>query len=171
MNLLSLARQFLAKDLTAQDVHESNAGGSGGKKKKKPSEKIPTVGSTEKFAQVLKVDDSHGLVLGWAIVCKRDGKDYVDLQNDIIPEDVMLSAAVDFMASPRVAKEMHEGEPKGSILFAFPMTEDIAKAFGIETKTSGLMVAMKPDSPEMLAKFKDGTYTGFSIGGSIQETF
>jgi hypothetical protein len=27
----------------------------------------------------------------------------------------------------------------------------IAKAFGVETKTTGLMIAMKPDSDEMLA--------------------
>jgi hypothetical protein len=77
----------------------------------------------------------------------------------------MISSAIDFMQHSRVAKEMHSGESAGSVLFAFPMTEDIAKAFGIETKTTGLMIAMKPDSADMLEKFKDGTYTGFSIGG------
>jgi hypothetical protein len=40
-----------------------------------------------------------------------------------------------------------------------------AKAFGVETKTTGLMIAIKPDSDDMLAKFRDGTLTGFSIGG------
>jgi hypothetical protein len=29
------------------------------------------------------------------------------------------------------------------------------------------MVAAKP-SPEVLAKFADGTYTGFSIGGTVE---
>lgn len=119
----------------------------------------------EASGAIIKVDEGHGLVLGWAIVCKRDGEDYVDLQNDHIPEDAMLAASVDFMQNSRVAKEMHAGESKGSIVFAFPMTTDIAKAFGVETKTTGLMVAMKPDSADMLAKFRDGTYTGFSIGG------
>lgn len=121
---------------------------------------------TTKFAEVLKVDDSLGLVLGWAIVCKKDGADYFDLQEDCIPEASMLSAAVDFMQNSRVAKEMHAGEASGTVLFAFPLTEDIAKAFGIETKTTGLMIAMKPDSDDILGKFKDGVYTGFSIGGS-----
>jgi hypothetical protein len=124
---------------------------------------------TAKFAEVLKVDESLGLVLGWAIVCKKDGADYWDLQEDHIPESSMLSAAIDFMQHSRVAKEMHSGESAGSVVFAFPMTEDIAKAFGIETKTTGLMIAIKPMDGGMLAKFKDGTYTGFSIGGSRLE--
>jgi hypothetical protein len=120
---------------------------------------------TTKFAEILKVDDSLGLVLGWAIVCKKDGCDYFDLQEDNIPEASMLSAAVDFMQNSRMAKEMHAGEAAGTVIFAFPLTEDIAKAFGIETKTTGLMIAMKPDSDEMLAKFRNGELTGFSIGG------
>ena len=119
----------------------------------------------ETGAEFVKVDEALGLVLGWAIVCKKDGEDYYDLQDDHIPEDAMLRASVDFMQNSRMAKEMHEGESKGSILFAFPMTTDIAKAFGIETKTTGLLIAMKPDSDETLQKFRDGTYTGFSIGG------
>jgi hypothetical protein len=35
---------------------------------------------------------------------------------------------------------------------------------GVETRTTGLMVAYKPP-PEVLAKFVDGTYKGFSIEG------
>ncbi|GGB00496.1 hypothetical protein GCM10011491_30870 [Brucella endophytica] len=116
-------------------------------------------------AQVFKVDEGLGLVFGWAIVCKVDGKEYYDTQGDFIPEDAMLKAAADFMANSRMAKEMHEGGEKGSVLFAWPMTADIAKAMGIESKQTGLMIAMKPSSPEMLAKFKSGEFTGFSIGG------
>ena len=175
---------LLRKDSpVAADVHVSNAGGQGKPKKPKKfkdaldEEHLPVTnmtlaaqavtgqGKTEKFAQVLKVDDGLGLVFGWAIVCKRDGEAYWDLQEDHIPEDAMLSATVDFMQGGAMAKEMHTGDGKGTVLFAFPLTEDIAKAFGLETKTTGLMVAMKPSSADMLAKFKDGTYTGFSIGG------
>jgi len=116
-------------------------------------------------AQVFKVDEGLGLVFGWAIVCNQDGEPYFDTQGDHIPESAMLKAAADFMANSRVAKEMHAGESKGSVVFAWPMTADIAKAMGIETKQTGLMIAMKPDSAEMLAKFKSGEFTGFSIGG------
>lgn len=115
--------------------------------------------------EVLKVDASLGLVFGYAIVCKQDGKPYFDLHGDHIPEDAMVKAASDFMLNSRMAKEMHIGEGKGSIVFAFPMTEDIAKSFGIdEIKQTGLMIAMKPDAT-MLKRFESGELSGFSIGG------
>lgn len=116
-------------------------------------------------AEVLKVDSSLGLVMGYAIICKQeDGTPYFDLHNDHIPEDAMLEAATDFMLNSRVAKEMHVGGGKGSVIFAWPMTADIAKAFGLEVKKTGLMIAMKPDA-DMLKKFESGELTGFSIGG------
>lgn len=115
-------------------------------------------------SQVLKVDASQGLVLGWSVQCTQDGEPFYDSQGDHIPEDSMLAAASGFMQSARTAKAMHAGEPVGSIVFAWPMTAEVAKAFQIETPITGLMVAMKPDA-ESLAKFKSGEYTGFSIGG------
>lgn len=115
--------------------------------------------------RVSKVDRSLGLVMGWAMISKQDGKPYFDLQGDHIPEEVMLTAATDFMENSRAAKAMHAGPDRGSILFAFPMTEEIAKAFDFDTRgKTGLMVAAKFDE-DVLAKFDDGTYTGFSIGG------
>lgn len=116
---------------------------------------------------ICKVDTGLGLVFGWAIVCKKDGDDYFDVQGDHIPEDAMLDAATDFMLNSRMAKDMHkqDGELPGSVLFAFPMTTDVAKSFGIETNQTGLMIAMKPDDPEILRKFQVGERTGFSIGG------
>lgn len=115
--------------------------------------------------EVIKVDPSLGLVMGMAIICKEDGVDYFDVQGDHIPEDAMLKAALDFMENSQVAKEMHSGEEKGTVVFAWPLTTDIAKAFGIETSTTGLMIAVRPHDDEMLAKFKSGELTGFSIGG------
>lgn len=115
-------------------------------------------------AEVVKVSDELGLVFGWAITCKVDGESYFDSQGDHIPEDSMLKALADFMEHSRVAKEMHGGEQVGEVVFAFPLTAEVAKAMGIETKFTGAMVAMKP-GPEVLAKFRDGIYTGFSIGG------
>lgn len=116
-------------------------------------------------AEVVKVDDEIGIVFGWAMVSKDYGDDYWDVQEDNIPEDAMLKASADYMASDRIAKEMHFGEGKGTILFAFPLTTDIAKAMGIECRHTGLMIGMKPDTEELLNKFRTGEYTGFSIGG------
>ena len=121
--------------------------------------------SFEIRSEVAKVDDRLGLVMGFAIVCKQDGQEYFDLQGDHIPEDSMLKAALDFMEHSREAKEMHSGDAIGGVVFAWPMTEDIAKAFGMDTRTTGLMIAMRPDDPEVLEKFQLGELTGFSIGG------
>lgn len=115
--------------------------------------------------EVAKVDSELGLVFGYAIVSNIDGEPYFDSQGDHIPEDAMLKAATDFMMHSRVAKEMHDGEPVGSVVFAFPLTGEVAKSLGIECKKTGLLIAMKPDA-DTLKKFKDGTYTGFSIGGA-----
>lgn len=119
----------------------------------------------EKRVKFLKFDEPLGLVFGWAIICKEAGEDYWDRQDDHIPEEAMLKATTDFMINSQVAKEMHEGDPIGSILFAFPLTGDIAKAFGLQAERTGLMIAMKPANEDVLEKFRSGEYTGFSIGG------
>lgn len=115
---------------------------------------------------VCKVDDKLGLVFGYAMVSKIEGEPYFDLQGHHIPEDVMLKMLTDFMVDYNVAKDMHSGDQVGKYVFAFPLTEDIAKSLDIEAKKTGALVAMKPDSDELLQKFVSGEYTGFSIGGT-----
>ena len=115
-------------------------------------------------AEVFKVDEALGLVFGWGIICTEKGEDYFDTQGDHIPEDVMVTSTSDFMENARIAKDMHQGDQHGTIVHSFPLTKEIASAMGIETEKTGWMVAMKP-SAEILAKYADGTYTGFSIGG------
>lgn len=131
-------------------------------KEKVGGDVVPT--ETRKFAKVEGIDKKHGLVFGWGIVCKENGVDYVDVQDDHIPEDSMLEAAADFAKGARPGKEMHSGDDVGQHVFLFPLTSDIAKALGIETKKTGLLVGYMPP-PDMLAKFESGEYTGFSIGG------
>lgn len=121
-------------------------------------------------SEILKVDETLGLVFGFAIVCKDGGEDHYDLQGHHIPEDVMVDAATDFALNSRMAKDMHGqrergDEQTGSVAFMFPLTAETAKAFGLGTPPkTGLMIAMKPDAA-LLAKFASGEYTGFSIGG------
>jgi hypothetical protein len=131
-----------------------------------------------KVNDVLSVDEEHGLVLGFAIVCKVDGEDYYDLNVDVdgvhkgkrvpehITEDCMFKAAAEAVEAGQVAgNDMHDGPDSGSYHFMFPLTTEIAKALDITTKRTGLLVGYKPE-PEVLAKFKNGTYTGFSIEGA-----
>lgn len=121
-------------------------------------------------AQVLEVHKSLGLVVGFAIVSKVNGEDYYDFHGDHIPEDSMLKASIDFMKNSRVSGDMHkrdeDGTPEvdGEVVFAFPLTSDIAKSLDIETSKTGLLVGIMP-SRDVLAKFDSGEYTGFSIGG------
>ena len=117
-------------------------------------------------SEVAKVEVENGLVLGWGMVCTEKGEDHYDLQGDHIPESVMVKSTTDFMLNSRVAKEMHTGEAVGSIVHSFPLTKDAADKLGIITEKTGWLVAMKPDDPAVLQKYIDGTYTGFSIGGT-----
>lgn len=118
---------------------------------------------------IAKVDESLGLVFGWGIVCTEKGEPYFDTQGDHIPESAMVEAVSDFMLKSRIAGEMHarDGDAvvqDGAVVFSFPLTEEIAKAFEIECDRTGWLVAIKP-SAEVLEKFRSGDYTGFSIGG------
>ena len=125
--------------------------------------------ATKRFFEVAKVDDEHGLVFGFAIVSKINGEEYFDVQGDHIPEEAMLEASLDFMENSGAAKEMHQGDQIGKVVFAFPLTTDIARAMNVTTEKTGLMIAMKPTDPEVLNRFKSGEFTGFSIGGRRME--
>jgi len=177
----------LFKDATAQTVHARTALGNERDRKRRKFDAVTAMESRRRDGddeqggiaieddgivngqfdkcQVVKVDADLGLVFGFAIVCKRDGESYFDLQKDHITEPAMLKAATEFMLHSRMSKDMHAGDADGTVVFAFPLTSDIAKALDITTKQTGLLIAMKP-SADVFAKFKDGTYTGFSIGGS-----
>tara|TARA_R110000737_G_scaffold47134_4_gene67055 strand:+ start:15596 stop:15988 length:393 start_codon:yes stop_codon:yes gene_type:complete len=117
-------------------------------------------------SEILKVDESLGLVFGFAIICKVDGEDHFDLQADHVPEGVMLKGSLSFAKGKRMAKEMHKGDSVGDVVFMFPLTTEIAASLDIVTKHTGLLIAMQPDDPEVLRKFAEGEYTGFSIGGT-----
>jgi hypothetical protein len=127
---------------------------------------------------VCKTESKLGLVFGYALICTRkneagDFEPYFDtgsyddsgeLVSDHISEDEMLQAVTAFMEDARVAKEQHEGGPRGAVVHSFPLTADIAKALGWDVPMTGWVVAMKPD-PEMFKRFQSGELTGFSIGG------
>jgi hypothetical protein len=129
------------------------------------------------IAKVSSISDELGVVFGWAIVCTEKGKPYYDLNIDWegpyagervpehIPEPTMLKACLEFMdTADRPGNEMHAGPELGKFVCAFPLTADIAKAMGITSEKTGLMVGYMPP-PAVLAKFKSGEYTGFSIEG------
>lgn len=123
----------------------------------------------QKAVSVEKIDARHGVVFGFAMVSKVDGEPYFDSQGDHITDEAILEASLGFMEGDRIAKEMHKGDPMGRVVFAFPLTAEIAKMLGIQSRRTGLIIGMKP-SGNVLKKFESGEYTGFSIGGSYVES-
>jgi hypothetical protein len=110
---------------------------------------------------VLKVSESLGLVFGWGMLCDTD------LDGERITQLEMLKSVTEFsLHSERPTDEMHDEQDDGTVVHGFPLTDEVAEAFGISCDKRGWMVAVKP-SPDVLAKFADGTYTGFSIGGTV----
>lgn len=147
---------------------------------------MPTAESSKivKINDVISVDEEHGLVFGYAIVSKvandnGELEDYFDLNVDQsgvhkgqrvpenITEDCMFKCAVDAAATgmQMAGNDMHEGGDVGSYYFMFPVTTEIAKALEWTVKKTGLVVGYHPGDDAVLAKFKNGTYTGFSIEG------
>lgn len=127
--------------------------------------------------RVAKVDASLGVVFGWAVICKVNGQDYYDwnvdhvgehkgkLVPEHIPEPTMMKAGLDFMhGTDRAGNLQHAGPDAGTYVFAFPLTTDVAEAMGITCEKTGLMVGYKPPK-DILAKYLDGSLTGFSIEG------
>lgn len=122
----------------------------------------------------VKIIKTQGrMVYGWGSICKvrdADGKlvDYVDTDNEVFPEDVTTDAWAEFMVKAASMDVMHDEQTMGRVTFAMPMTEDVAEAFGIldSLQHTGVMVGVRVDDDAVLAKFRSGLYTGFSIGGS-----
>lgn len=128
---------------------------------------------TDIAVKVIKAEGEQPLVYGWGSISKiRDESgnlvDYWDSDNEQFPEDVTEKAWRDFMKNSRHMDVMHDEKPMGRVVYAMPMTEDIAKAFGIvdALDRTGVMVGVEILDEEILGKYRSGEYTGFSIGGS-----
>lgn len=115
--------------------------------------------------EVVKTDASRRLVFGFAVVCKEGGADYRDSDGSHIPESVMLDGALDWARGVKPADAMHDGQEIGTHPFLFPLTTEIAKAFGIQTTRTGLLVGQQVEA-ETFKRFESGELRGFSIEAS-----
>lgn len=117
-------------------------------------------------ARFVKAVPALGLAFFWAFKSTDENGDaYHDLQGDqVVADDDMIEAAMRFMEDGGLVDQQHDESTIGKVVFAMPMTPDVAKAFSIDTKQSGLMVALKA-SPDVLEKLQSGEYTGVSIAG------
>ena len=111
--------------------------------------------------EIEKADTSLGVVFGWAVVSTIKGEEYFDLQNESVPVEVVAKAIAD--APGRVVcKVQHSGEQEGEIVYAMPVFDggDLVS----KSEKTGLYVGAK-FAEDILAKFADGSLTGFSIAG------
>lgn len=127
---------------------------------------------SEKELLVKKVAQSGRMIYGWGSVCKKRAEDgtlqqYRDADDEEFPEDVTEIAWREFMRGERALDAMHDEEQIGRVLYAFPLTEENAAAFGLADALdqTGVIVGAEV-SDEVAAKFSSGELNGFSIGGS-----
>ncbi len=128
-------------------------------------EKADMTENVTKTSDILKVDTERRIVWGWASVCTMKGETVTDLQGDRIAPAQMEKMADRFMRSARAAKAMHYGDDVGEVIHSFPMTKELADAFGIQSDREGWITGTYIKSDEEWAKVRNGTYKGLSIGG------
>lgn len=128
-------------------------------------EKADMTEDVTKTADILKVDNERRIVWGWASVCTMKGETVTDLQGDRIAPAQMEKMADRFMRSARAAKAMHYGDDVGEVIHSFPMTKELADAFGIQSEREGWITGTYIKSDEEWGKVRRGEYKGLSIGG------
>jgi cation transport regulator ChaB len=121
-----------------------------------------------KASDILKLDSERRIAWGWASVSTMKGELVTDLQGDTITTAEMEKMADRFMASARTAKAMHEGDSIGEVLHSFPLTAELAKAFGMETDREGWIIGMKIHDDATWRAFQEQKFRGFSIGGKAK---
>lgn len=119
----------------------------------------------ESRGEVTKMDDEKRIVYGYASVISKNGEPIVDRQGDIITAEELEKAASEFMLNSRVGKTMHFGEPTTTIIHSFPMTDEIKKAYQIESPYEAWLIAVKVHDDATWDMVKKGELKDFSIGG------
>lgn len=115
--------------------------------------------------QILKQLDEERLAFGWAYVSTVKGEISLDHSGEFIRPDQIAKAATNFMLSARTAKAMHTGEKIGEIIHSMPLTNEIAKALGIQSDREGWVIAVKVYDDTVWQDVKSGKLAAFSIGG------
>lgn len=115
-------------------------------------------------AKFIGGDEELGLAWFWAFTStEKSGEAHYDHHGDqVVADTEMVKAVLDYMKRGGAVDEMHDYEQKSRVVFAMPVTADVAKSIGIQQ--TGLLVTIKCTA-DQLEKLKDGTYTGVSIAG------
>jgi len=115
--------------------------------------------------QIVKQLDEERLAFGWAYVSTVNGEISLDHSEEFIRPDQIAKAATNFMLSMRTAKAMHTGGKIGEVVHSMPLTNEIAKALGIQSDREGWMIAIRINDDQVWQDVKSGKLSAFSIGG------
>jgi hypothetical protein len=115
--------------------------------------------------QIVKKLDEERLAFGWAYVATVKGEVSLDHSGEFIRPELLAKAATNFMLSMRTAKRMHSGESIGEVIHSMPLTNDVAKALGIQSDREGWIIAIKVYDDQVWQDVKSGKLSAFSIGG------
>jgi hypothetical protein len=110
---------------------------------------------------------------GFAIISSENGEPYYDLHGDYIPDEVIVKVSKSFTNLPVFLQHNPtlEDGPVGRIVSSFPLTADIARSLGLNVEKTGLLVGVRIENESVLRSVKDGTLTGFSIGGYLRRVY
>lgn len=118
----------------------------------------------EEFADqnaILKADDEKRIVVSVAMV-----PELVDTHGDIADAEVIENAAHGFLIMCPQARVQHTPERfEGLHIVESYIVRNNTKINGVSVKKGTWVVAMKVESDFLWGLVKDGTFTGFSIGG------
>ncbi len=115
--------------------------------------------------QIKKVDADRQMVFGWASVSTRDGQLIVDKQNDIIEPHELENAAYEYVMHSRDGGEMHIKKGVAQCIESCVLTNEKQSAMGISLPHEAWWVGFLVNDADTWSKYKDGTYSEFSVGG------
>lgn len=143
-------------------------------KEPEPEPEPVSKGLDVKFA---KVDEEERLVFGFFSVSELNGELFVDSEGDTIAPDELEKAAYGHVLDARIASDSHIRMGVGKLVESVVFTPekisamvDALKAMEIEASLDIPAVAWWGgyyiEDDEVWKAIKDGTFVGFSIGGS-----
>lgn len=135
---------------------------------------MPPVSFASTSPVALTFDKKSRRCVGFGCFSMKDGVEYVDLHGDHFSDDELFKAVGGLMKQPFDTREInveHLGAAQGSIVTAFALTEDIAKAMTPPIDTGGnygVLVDFEP-SADLLKRIEAGEMLCLSMEGKAHD--
>lgn len=117
--------------------------------------------------RIVKIDETLGLLIGFANASSVGGEGYTDLQGDVTSEDELVKVCLEYAEAGAPVDEMHDEQQVdgAKTVFLFPLTADLAKSLDLgDVNKTGILFGVKVP-PNVIERARKGEINGFSIGG------